>query len=200
MTTTRLAEELEDYEVVDLCRKGDFNAFAILVRRHQRAMLNIAFRITGDYDDACDVVQDAFIAAYRGLSSFRGTARFSTWLTTITLNHSRNHISQNRSRRRYEESVTKPIAGAMYLFENLPSSAPSALDRLEGRAVSEKVRDCISALPIDFREVLVLRDLEEYSYEEVGTTLGIQEGTVKSRLFRAREGVKDCLKRILREL
>jgi RNA polymerase sigma-70 factor (ECF subfamily) len=81
-----------------------------------------------------------------------------------------------------------------------PSNEPTVLDRMERQDVQQKVQDCIEALEPDFREVIVLRDMQDFSYEEIGNMLKVREGTIKSRLFRAREAVKDCLKRVMGEL
>ena len=192
----RWNEESDDGELVAAFRAGDVDAFERLVRRHQKAMLNVAFRMLGNYEEACEVAQDAFVAAYKGLASFRGEARFTTWLTTITLNQARNRLEHLASRRRREAySLDTPPPGRDDQPPlDPPSGAPSALDLLEERAIRRRVEKCIESLPPDFREVLILRDLRDHSYEEIGAMLKVREGTVKSRLFRAREGVKDCLK------
>jgi len=197
-----MPEAKTDEELVTACRKGEMAAFEALVRRHQQAMLNIAFRITGDYDEACEATQDAFLAAYRGLSSFRGNARFTTWLTAITVNQSRSHLAKLATRRRNEVAARDLPQGERTSAPtgDPPSSASSVQEQLEAQEVQRKVRECIAALPPDFREVLVLRDLHDSSYEEIGEVLRMQAGTVKSRLFRAREAVKECLKRALGEL
>jgi RNA polymerase sigma-70 factor, ECF subfamily len=165
-------------------------------------MLNIAYRLIGDYDDACEVVQDAFVSAHTSIRMFRGDAKFRTWLTTITLNLSKNRLKQVRSRQGHEAfSLNDPIQtddGTMTM--DPPSKEPSVLETMERRDIRIRVQDCIKALDTDFREVLVLRDMQEFSYEEIGTMLKVREGTVKSRLFRARDMVKDCLKRFMGEL
>ncbi|MBL0313309.1 MAG: sigma-70 family RNA polymerase sigma factor [Holophagaceae bacterium] len=197
----RWNEESEDVELVSACQSGDSEsrerAFECLVRRHQKPMLNLAYRVVGDYDEACEVVQDAFLAAYKNMGTFRGEARFSTWLTTITLNHARNGLVRIKARRSHEayslDAALKTDEGD--LRQDPPSQSPSALDQMEEAGVRQKIKSCIDALPRDFREVLVLRDLQEHSYQEIGVMLQVREGTVKSRLFRAREGIKDCLKR-----
>jgi len=187
----------DDAELVGRSQKGDLDAFERLVQKHQKKMFNIAFRIAGDHDDASEIVQDAFVAAFRNIRKFRGASRFTTWLTTITINQARNRLKQVRSRRFHEiNSLDDPIEtrdGS--IMADPPSKEASVLDRLEQRDLREKVQNCIAALEPDFREVLVLRDLQEFSYEEIGTMLTVAAGTVKSRLFRAREAVKDCLKR-----
>jgi RNA polymerase sigma-70 factor (ECF subfamily) len=189
----------EDAGRVALARSGDLAAFEQLVAKHQKRMLNIAFRLVGNYDDACEVVQDAFISAFKKLKTFRGDAKFTTWLTAITLNLSKNRLKQIRARQGHEAfSLNEPIRtqdGQMNF--DPPSKEPSILVRLEQRDIQTSVRDCIKALEPDFREVLVLRDMQEFSYDEIGTMLKVREGTVKSRLFRAREAIKDCLKKAM---
>ncbi len=189
----------DDAELVAAWRSGELAAFEALVRKHQKRMLNIAFRITGDYEDACEVAQDAFVAAYRGIASFRGASRFSTWLTSITVNLARNRLQQSRSRGRNNSfSLDTPASaddcGAVH---EEASSDPSPLDRLERLDLHEKLEGCIKALAAEFREAIVLRDLHDFSYDEICAILKVREGTVKSRLFRAREAVKECLKRVV---
>jgi RNA polymerase sigma-70 factor (ECF subfamily) len=187
----------DDAGLVAMSQKGDLGAFEQLVTKHQKKMFNLAFRIAGDYDDASEIVQDAFVAAFRNIRKFRGASRFTTWLTTITINQARNRLKQVRSRRLHEiNSLDDPIEredGSITV--DPPSKAASVLDELEQRDLRNKVQECIAELEPDFREVLVLRDLQEFSYEEIGMMLTVAAGTVKSRLFRAREAVKDCLKR-----
>jgi RNA polymerase sigma-70 factor, ECF subfamily len=189
----------DDSELVSSAQKGDLIAFELLVARHQKRMLNVSFRLVGDYDDACEVVQDAFISAYRNIKTFRGEAKFTTWLTTITLNLSKNRLRQMKSLQGHVAfSLDDPIRtddGEM--TSDPPSSEPSVLDRMETRDIQTKVQACIKALESDFREVLVLRDMQDFSYEEISGMLNVREGTVKSRLFRARELVKECLKKSL---
>jgi RNA polymerase sigma-70 factor (ECF subfamily) len=191
-----------DAALVSASQKGDLNAFELLVSRHQKRMLNIAFRLTGDYDEACEVVQDVFVSAHKNIKTFRGQAKFTTWLTTITLNLSKNRLKQMKSRQSHVAfSLDDPIEtddGRMSM--DPPSKEPSVLNVLVKRDVQEQVQNCIKALEPDFREVLVLRDMQDFSYEEIGSMLKVREGTVKSRLFRAREAIKDCLKKTLETL
>jgi RNA polymerase sigma-70 factor (ECF subfamily) len=187
----------DDAALVALSRQGDLSAFESLVAKYQKRMLNIAFRFLGDHDDACEVVQDAFVSAYRNLKGFRAEARFSTWLTAITMNLSRNRLKRMKLHRsRVPVSLDAPIrTDDGEVMADPPSGEPSVLDRMEKRDVQTKILDCIKALEPDFREVLVLRDMQDLSYEEIGGMLKVAAGTVKSRLFRARESVKDCLKK-----
>jgi len=192
----------DDAGLVSRCRRGNPDAFEILVERHQKKMLNLAYRVTGDYDEACEVTQEAFISAYRAVRGFKGDAKFSTWMASITINHARNHMRQARSRARHEVvSLDDPVEteGGRVLHDP-PSGEPGAMDRLEQMEVREKVRDCVGALESEYREVLVLRDMEGFSYEEIGDILKVPDGTVKSRLHRARSSVKECLKRAMGRL
>jgi RNA polymerase sigma-70 factor (ECF subfamily) len=192
----------DDAGLVSRSRQGDLDAFEQLVLKHQKRMLNIAYRLIGDYDEACEVAQDAFLSAHRNIKMFRGDSKFTTWLTAITVNLSKNRLKHLKSRHGHEayslDDPVETIDGEMII--DPPSTAPSVLDRLEKRDVQSRVQDCIKVLDSDFREVLVLRDLQDLSYEEIGSLLKLHGGTVKSRLFRAREMVKDCLKRVMGEL
>lgn len=188
-----------DLPLVRASQDGDLSAFEALVIRHQKRMLNIAFRIIGEYDDACEVCQDAFVSAYRHLAGFRGEAKFSTWLTAITVNLSRNRLKRLKVQKaRVPVSLDAPIrTDDGEIMPDPPSREPSVLDRMEKQDLRDKVRGCIQALEPEFREVIVLRDLQDLAYEEIGLTLKLAAGTVKSRLFRAREAVKECLKKAM---
>lgn len=187
----------DDSALVEACRKGDLAAYECLAQRYQRMLLNIAFRMTGVYEDACDIVQDSLIAAWQKIGDFRGDAKISTWLTAIVDNHSRNRLQQRQQREKREiNSLNAPIPGGNSdSLPDPPSDALSALEQLEAAEMHRFLRHCIEALSQEFREVLVLRDMQELAYDEVAKTLQLQEGTVKSRLFRARDAVKECLKK-----
>jgi RNA polymerase sigma-70 factor (ECF subfamily) len=192
----------DDAGFVLRCRRGDTEAFAVLVRRHQKKMLNVAFRMLGDYDEACDVVQEAFFSAYRAIGKFRGDARFSTWLCGIVLNQARSHMTQKTvCSRREAGSLDDPVKSKNGSFLNEPlSQEGSIVERLEKRELEAKVQKCIGLLQGEQREVLVLRDIQGFSYEEIGVMLKLPDGTVKSRLFRARNALKDGLCRVLGDL
>lgn len=192
----------EDYEIVSLCQKGDIDAFEGLVRKHQKRMLNVAYRMIGNYDDACEIVQDAFVSAYRGLKSFKGKAKFSTWLYTIVINLSKNRLRQLKTQLDREQlSINDPVPATDGQIQGeLASNEPSALEQLERRDIQQEVQKSINALDTEFREVLVLRDIQGLSYDEISDLLNIPEGTVKSRLFRARDAVKDYLKKAMGDL
>ena len=191
-----------DASLVRDAQSGDLQAFETLVARHQKRMLNVAYRFLDDYDEACDVVQEAFVSAFKHLGSFRGEAKFTTWMTTITVNFARNRLQQLKAKKGHEAySLDDPVdTDDGTLMRDPPSDDASVLKKLEQDEIRRRVQHCVRKLEPDFREVLVLRDLQEFSYEEIGEVLKMRAGTVKSRLFRAREMVKECLKRVMGDL
>ena len=192
----------EDHELVSLCKKGEVDAFEVLVKKHQKRMFNIAYRMVGNYEEACEIVQDAFISAYRGMKGYKGKARFSTWLYTIVMNLSKNRLKQLKAQLHREKySIDDPIiTHGSQTHPEPASSEPSALESLEKVDIQQKVQGCINSLNDEFREVVVLRDIQGFSYDEMSDVLKVPKGTIKSRLFRARESLKDCLKKVIGDL
>jgi RNA polymerase sigma-70 factor, ECF subfamily len=192
----------EDHQMVGRCREGDVGAFEFLVQKHQKKMFNIAYRMTGDYDAACEVIQDSFLSAYRSIRKFRGDARFSTWLCSIVVNLSKNRIKQIRTRGRREGiSLDTPVDTRTGEISREPAAQGlSVLEQLERKEVQRTVQAGIDRLDPDYREVLVLRDIQGCSYEEICAILNLPDGTVKSRLFRARGALKDLLKALIGDL
>ncbi|OGP91302.1 MAG: hypothetical protein A2031_04770 [Deltaproteobacteria bacterium RBG_19FT_COMBO_43_11] len=189
-------------EFVLACQKGDTEAFDVLVERHQKKMLNIAYRMMGDYDESCDVTQEAFLAAYKSIKKFKAEAKFSTWLYRIVVNYSKNRLKQLRSKARREfvsidDSGEIKVEGILYQ-SSVNDANPGA--QMERREREEQVQKCITSLDEEYREVLVLRDIQGFSYEEIMDILKIPDGTVKSRLSRARNALKDCLVRVIGDL
>ncbi len=184
------------------CQEGDVDAFEEIVRKYQKKMFNISYRITGDYNDAAEVAQDAFVSAYRNIKSFKGKSKFSTWLSAIVVNLSRNRLKQARARALRERfSINGPLdADCGQTEKEYASSDLSVLDKLERREVQLRVQGCINALDDEFKEVVVLRDIQGFSYDEISDMLEIAGGTVKSRLHRARDYIKNCLKKFVGDL
>ena len=163
--------------------------------KHQKKMFNIAFRMVNNYEDASEIVQDAFFSAYKGIQSFEKRSSLSTWLCAIIMNTSRNRLQQIKSAARHEQFSLDDHASTennSMRFE-LASDCPSAEEQLEKKEMQKRVQSCIETLETEFKEVLILRDLQGFSYDEISDMLSIAQGTVKSRLFRAREYMKKCL-------
>jgi RNA polymerase sigma-70 factor (ECF subfamily) len=188
-----------DLELVRRTKGGDSKAYEELVIRHQRRAFNVAYRILGDYDEALDITQDAFIQAYRSVAGFREESRFSYWLLTIAVNLCRNRLRQwKRRARNRTASIDEPIrCEDSEVRMEIPDPSPSALDNVTARQTERLIREEMMFLEEEFRTVLVLRELQEMSYEEIGDILGIAAGTVKSRLHRGRSELRDRLRKRL---
>jgi RNA polymerase sigma-70 factor, ECF subfamily len=198
---TRPAED-EDTLFVLRCRKGDVDAFEVLVARHQKKMLNIAYRLMGDYEEACDVVQESFLSAYRAIGKFKGQARFATWLYSIVVNHAKSRLKQKGNQFRHEGAILDDPSEAKVgdPYGGTPYRGDAPDEGLEKKDLENRVQRCILSLDGEQREVIVLRDIQGFSYTEIGQMLKLPDGTIKSRLYRARNALKDCLKDILGEL
>jgi len=188
----------KDAAFIIRCLAGNAEAFSVLVERHQNKMLNIAYRMTSDYQDALDIVQDAFLTAYNSLNKFRGESLFSTWLTGIVINQARNTLRKQRNLKKHQ---CRPVESSGLSERDCLDTAAShdrlnQFDVLEKKDMDIKIQECISGLEVGFREVLVLREIEDYSYQEIGNMMNLPDGTVRSRLFRAREMLKDCIKKL----
>ncbi len=194
-------EAQDDLDFVLACRKGDTEAFAVLVARHSQKALNIACRMLGDYDEACDVVQEAFLAAFRSIASFKGEAKFSTWLYRIVLNLAKNRLKLRQTLMRREGTPLVDADGEAGCAVCLAVSDESDPARqLERRELGTQIQACLNTLAVDYRDVLVLCDIQGLSYDEIREVLRIPDGTVKSRLSRARQAMKECLKKVIGEL
>ena len=178
-----------DEELAARAAAGDASAFETLVGRHEARVYRLAYRLTDSDADARDVLQDAFLAAYRGLASFRGAARFSTWLYRITTNAALMH---RRARRRrptesLEEYLPRFDARGQHAPEVAELEAASRVDDLlDEKRLAAEARAALERLPDLYREVFVLRDLEELDTSEVASLLSIDAATVRQRVHRAR--------------
>jgi RNA polymerase sigma-70 factor (ECF subfamily) len=188
-----------DRDLVRRAREGEQAAFEQLVVNHQRRAFNVAYRILGDYDEALDLAQEAFLQAQRALRQFRGEARFGAWFLAIVVNLCRNRLKhwKRRARARHD-SLSDPIGEeGSDLHRELPDPGPTALDRLEARQLEELVREEMGQIDEEYRTVLVLRELQDVAYEEIAKILGVPVGTVKSRLHRGRAELHARLRRRL---
>lgn len=197
----RISYNVDDGDAVFImrCLAGNTDAFGVIVGRHQDRMLNMAYRITSDYQEALDAVQEAFLTAYRNLEKFRGESLFSTWLASIVINHAKNSMRKKGRLKKHEcLSMNDPLTNKKGIIAiEHADRGPTPLESLQKNELDMKVQECIGALDEDQRVVLVLREIEEYAYEEIGDMLGLPDGTVRSRLFRARALLKECLKKFI---
>jgi len=186
-----------DAELVERAKAGDRSAFDLLMERHEREVITVAYRMLGQYEDAAELAQEAFLRAYRGLSGFRQEASFRTWLYQITLNLSRH---RRRWYARHRVGQTIPLDAPAGDDPDGDPVAEKIADRSAGpreeAARSElrgKIQAALGRLPDPFRRVVVLRDMEGMSYEEIAKICAEPVGTVKSRLHRARGMLRTVL-------
>ena len=177
--------------LVERCRQGDAEAFARLVALHEGMVFGLALRLLGDPEDARDVSQDVFLQVYRMLPRFEGRSSLKTWIYRIVVNQCRNRQRWWR-RRRKDRSVgleeLSPSDEARLVEQGTGEDGP--YERLERRETVRRVQDALLQLSFDHRAILLLREAEGLTCEEVGRALGLPEGTVKSRLSRAREALR----------
>ena len=166
-----------DAALVDRARRGDQDAVRDLYRLHERRVYNLALRMTADPWDAADATQETFIKALTGLKHFQGNARFSTWLHRIAVNVVYDHLRRRRAEPLDAEDLERLAA--------TPAGGPQGLDPAAD-GLSDDMREALLSLDEGFRLAVVLCDLLGFSYAEAAVILEVQEGTVKSRLFRAR--------------
>ena len=191
-----ISSRIDQVELLAALKRGDEWAFETLVREFGARLLAVARRFTRCDEDAQDVVQTAYLNAFRALDAFEGTAQLSTWLHRIVVNTA---LMKLRSSRRRPEVALEDLLPAFQpdghhveQFSDWGLPADELMDRTRARAT---VRDCIARLPEDYRTVLLLRDIEEWSTAQTAETLGLSKGAVKTRLHRARQALATLLRR-----
>jgi len=184
-------------EVIENCKAGDEKAFAEIVLQRQKRVFNIACRMLGNSEEAKDLAQEVFISVFESIKDLREEIKFDAWLTQITLNHCRNRWKYLKRRQYFSsDSLDDPVEtedGSMPRAISDPSDNPEIL--FEKKMIQQWIQKGLLKLKGDQRELLVLRDLQGYSYEEMGEALGLPEGTIKSKLHRARMDLKEVLER-----
>lgn len=174
-------------ELVRAAAGGDEDAFAQLVALHEKKVYNLALRMCGNPEDAWDAAQEAFLSAWRGLPAFRGEAGFSTWLYRLTSNAAIDQLRRTR-RQRGESSLDDEALGIDAI-----DRTPSPQERAEESELRGAVTAGLARLSDSHRQALVLREVQELSYEEIASVLEVDLGTVKSRISRARSALRKIL-------
>src|ERR1700730_5148050 len=185
--------DLDDAELVIASRSGDQDAFAQLVQRHQRRVFNLVFRMLQQYEEASEITQETFLAAWQGLPSFRGDARFATWLYRIAYNCALKQLETRKRDRALQ--VALQAEQALESEDNF-ARASARIDEHEQQAF---VQEHLSHLPAKYRIVLILRHLQDMTYEEMAEILTMPVGTIKTHLFRARNLLKERLQGLDRD-
>lgn len=182
-----------DESLVAAAQRGDYAATCELINRYERKAYSLAFRLMGNHADASDAAQEALVRIYTRLGKFRGDAAFSTWLFRVVTNTCLDEL-RRRGRLRHA-SLDEPVEHDEGILPRQPMAATdSPMDLAERHEVQEAVQRAIQQLPEDYRTVVVLRDLRDYSYHEIAAILGTSVGTIKSRLHRARCALRVVLR------
>ncbi len=185
-----------DFELVKAAKRGNQDAFAELVEKYSHQVFALCIRILNDYGEAEDLTQEVFLKVYKNIKRFKGKSKFSTWLYQITLNAAINRVNYLKKRHHYDSSsinVTSVRGEDEDYGIDLPDPSRTSEEDVIGRETYETILSAINELPEEFRIVILLRDVEEKSYQEIAEILNVPEGTVKSRIHRAREILKKKL-------
>lgn len=188
-------ERLSDEALVLKAKRGDTSAFDLLIERHYKRIYKLAFQMLGNSEDAADATQETFVKAFEQIRHFRGDSSFSTWLHRIAINTCRDMARRNRT---VAFSQLQP-ENEHSDFDPATLTEPNPNEILEERERAEMVWLALRQLSEEARQILVLCDMQGFSYAEVAAILNLPEGTVKSRLHRARNAFKEVWKSLVRE-
>jgi RNA polymerase sigma-70 factor (ECF subfamily) len=184
---SRMSNESTDKELVKRVQKGDKGAFDLLVLKYEHKIVNLVMRYVRDPETALDISQEAFIKAYRALPRFRGDSAFYTWLYRIAVNTAKNHLAAQRRRPMdIELDLQDPEQYGLHA-KLKETDTPESVSL--GHELQEILERAIQALPEDLRTAIILRELDGMSYEEIAQTMDCPVGTVRSRIFRARDAI-----------
>ncbi len=186
-------------EVIEGCKAGDRKAFEKIVLFYQKRVLNYAYRMLGNMEEAKELAQEIFVSVFESISELREPAKFDAWLKQVSLNHCRNRWKYLKRRHYFStDSMDDPIEtedGEMAKSFSDPSDPPDTV--FEKKQVQEWLQEGLLQLKEDQRELVVLRDIQGLSYDEIGKALNLAEGTVKSKLHRARMELKEILQKFV---
>ncbi|WP_294515564.1 sigma-70 family RNA polymerase sigma factor [uncultured Intestinimonas sp.] len=183
---------MTEQELVERARKGDESAFEVLVTDNEKRIYNLCRRLTGNPEDAAELTQEAFLNAWRGLGRFQGESSFSTWLYRLASNACIDFLRKEKRRQNLSMTVSLDDEEEARQVE-LPDERYTPERELERTEVRQAVAAGLERLTPEHRQVLVMREINGLSYAEIGAVLGLEEGTVKSRIARARNALRKVL-------
>lgn len=181
---------MDDKHILVRAKRGELDAFEELVRRYEKRVYAVALRSSGSPEDAADIVQEVFLRAWRSIESFRGDSGFSTWLFRITMN-----LCVDFARHKQAQPQTQSIVDEEENERQVPDTAPTPEEHLENRELGRELAAALEEISEEHRRIVLLRDVSGMSYTEIADVLEISEGTVKSRLSRARIALRKVLLR-----
>ncbi len=180
-----------DEILVAKCQKGDKQAFELLIKKYQRRIFHLIYRITQDPAVVEPIAQEVFLKAYRSISSFRGTSRFYTWLYRIAVNTSLSHVKKESAGENRERSLEYDLQTSSALADSMKTETPEEL--FMRKEFFKYLIDSLRRLPEELRTAVILRELSGMNYEEISEIMDIPLGTVRSRIFRARARLREML-------
>ncbi|MTI81287.1 MAG: sigma-70 family RNA polymerase sigma factor [Firmicutes bacterium] len=189
----------EDQQLIEKSISGDYIAFEELVRRYENKVYSVAYRFMGNHADASDLAQEAFIKIYQALSKFRGDSSFMTWIYHITSNVCRDELRKRQKKQTFSLDENFQDKDNLPPIMNLPSDKPGPEEEFERFELRKQVQHCLNLLSEEHRLILVMREMQELSYDEIAEVLDCSLGTVKSRLSRARMAFKEKMTLILEQ-
>ena len=182
---------MDEKHILARARRGELPAFEELVRRHEKRVYAVALRSSGSPEDAEDITQEVFLRAWRSIEEFRGDSGFSTWLFRITMN-----LCVDHARHKHAQPQTQPLVmGEEESERPLPDTAPTPEEHLDNSELGRELAAALDEVSEEHRRIVLLRDVSGMSYTEIAEVLEISEGTVKSRLSRARIALRKVLLR-----
>lgn len=190
-----LRETQLDRDLVERVQRGDSSAFDVLVRKYQHRVVGLIGRYVHDWSECQDVAQETFMRAYRALGNFRGDAQFSTWLHRIAVNTAKNHLVAQNRRPPTDDVDVMDAEQYDHGFRLRDTDTPE--HELLRQEIEATVMAAVDRLPGELREAITLREVEGLSYEEIAERMGCPIGTVRSRIFRARDAIDTQLKPLL---
>jgi RNA polymerase sigma-70 factor (ECF subfamily) len=187
-----MSEKAIDLALVKQAQKGDIKAFELLVQRYQQRVGGVISKLIKDYHEIQDITQDVFVKVYKALPKFRGDSAFYTWIYRIAINTAKNYLVAKS--RRIQNTDIEPVDAENYSggFERQNFDTPDA--EYERQEIEKVVHDSIADLPDDLKQAIILREVDGLSYEEIAEKMNCPIGTVRSRIFRARDAVDNALK------
>ncbi len=187
-----MSAKTDDQRLVERVQNGDKRAFDVLVLKYQHKIVNLVMRYVRDQTEALDITQEAFIKAYRALPKFRGDSAFYTWLYRIAINTAKNHIVSMKRRPMEYELDLQESGGYESHAQLRDFDSPDRIAQREELRMA--LQTAINVLPEELRAAIVLREIEGMSYEEIATAMNCPVGTVRSRIFRARDAIDKAIR------
>lgn len=181
----------EESDIIAKVLEGDVNRFEALVQTYEKKIYNLCLRMTSSREDACDLTQEAFLKAYRKLDTFKGDGSFYLWIYKIASNTCLDFLRREKKRQR--DSLTYENESGLIIEMEIPDVRYSPEVMLDKQSMIESIKTGMGELSLEHRNILIMREIGGLSYSEISDTLGITEGTVKSRISRARKQMALCI-------